>query len=60
MDRRLQSLPDSDLRALWQELAPLVAAQRDPISGGLPAAYQKRLDALVAEFKRRGVQLALF
>lgn len=60
IDRRLQAVSDRELRQLWQDVAPLMAAQVDPISGRLPPVYQRQFDRLRDEFARRGVQLSLW
>lgn len=60
IDRRLQAVGDKELRQLWQDVAPFLAAQVDPISGRLPPAYQRHFERLRDEFARRGVQLSLW
>jgi len=60
LDRRLSFMPLDDLEKHWESVAWLLSAKRDPVSGKLPDYYQRLYVQCVAEFERRGVQLALF
>lgn len=60
IDRRLETCTGRELNALWEQLAPILAAKEDPRSGRLPPYWQRLYDDLRGEFARRGVQLQLF
>ncbi len=56
----LESLSDADLDGYWLDLAVFLQGKLDRKTRKLPKRYESAYADLVAEFKRRGVQLELF
>lgn len=60
LDRRYQNVNDRELRRLWREMALITARKEFSDPETRPRALQERWDALVGEFRVRGIQLSLF